>query len=626
MKTQPQKHANKISFTKFPDSKTLRLSVFFLVLSAVLTLLVVFLPDLFRQQYYKAAINSPRRFELPSFLSGGFAQTDRHGDTNYTHESTFQAYYILSKSLPLETSNPDEAKNYITKLEQREFGRDTQRIYEGIVILKALGMLTGELSEKYYSILLQLSEPQSGFRSNHLRSATVSATAYAFQAIIELGKFDEFKKTETFSSSLQFVASLRESPTSKHSTPSPEASNTTTTTHARYHNATTYGFRDSLNDEATLRSTWFAVFVLSQSDDYDFLTKALAALDKYVYSTQTIDGGFVDKSILTVEEIYYGRSTTASTAQAIYILQFLNSPELQAAVVVGGVEKYFEEKFGAPFKANSYLRSVISHRGVLASAFDPHVSLEATYYFLKLVERFPDIQFGTPRDLETVLLSLSFLFFLSAVIVFYRPQILAQGSDFVAAWSSFFSVAKWSSIYLVLGALSVKFLPQAAVFIYLFFAAHLFFTFLEMCKSDPQLEAPSVVLLNSVLYMVLVALFQFISVFIFAQISIFYALAAWSWASTFALSLVFYSKKDGMKLKFLFFAAFQSWACNTCYLFSYLYTKGDMDLVFRVLNAQGQFYVIFVVLPLVSLFFTYFFTAIVPFIVSPHEPRKLRLQ
>jgi len=78
-------------------------------------------------------------------------------------------------------------------LEAKDFNKNTQDIFQGIVQLKGLGLLkegsvSQQYADKYYNILLSLTERHSAFRLNTLRSASVSATYYAFQAIVSCSK------------------------------------------------------------------------------------------------------------------------------------------------------------------------------------------------------------------------------------------------------------------------------------------------------------------------------------------------------------------------------------------------------------------------------------------------------
>jgi hypothetical protein len=64
----------------------------------------------------------------------------------------------------------------------------------------------------------------------------VQATFFAFKAIEELGKFDEFKATEQYRAALSFVSSLREESLG--------------------------GFSDVAGQNATLQATYYAVRIL----------------------------------------------------------------------------------------------------------------------------------------------------------------------------------------------------------------------------------------------------------------------------------------------------------------------------------------------------------------------------
>ena len=70
------------------------------------------------------------------------------------------------------------------KAESRDFDKNIEGIYEGVYLLKTLGLLDSKLTEKYYSAVLQLNEPNSGFRHDMSESASIRATYYAFETMV----------------------------------------------------------------------------------------------------------------------------------------------------------------------------------------------------------------------------------------------------------------------------------------------------------------------------------------------------------------------------------------------------------------------------------------------------------
>lgn len=72
-------------------------------------------------------------------------------------------------------------------LEAKDFDQNAEKIYRGVMQLKALGLqgsVAEQYSNKYYTLLQSLAEPRSAFRMDSSHSASVSATFYALQAIV----------------------------------------------------------------------------------------------------------------------------------------------------------------------------------------------------------------------------------------------------------------------------------------------------------------------------------------------------------------------------------------------------------------------------------------------------------
>eukprot|EP01098_Paradermamoeba_levis_P006707 TRINITY_DN2786_c0_g1_i1.p1 TRINITY_DN2786_c0_g1~~TRINITY_DN2786_c0_g1_i1.p1 ORF type:complete len:349 (+),score=125.23 TRINITY_DN2786_c0_g1_i1:101-1147(+) len=277
---------------KFPDAKNFQISFFLFVAGVSLFFSPVFIPDLQSGSLYNGAVSSVRNFELQDELNAGaFKETDRSGDTRPSWEATFRGVSVLGKP-----EHVEGAKAFVLQAQQKGFNKNAKEIYEGITLLKKLGLLGDDqvTLNKYYDSILALSESNSAFRLNSGRSASVAATFYAFEAIEELGKFKEFQATPQYTSAVNFVAAQKEFG----------------------------GYHDVPNKNATILTTFHAIQVLAKTQPTDEQNeKFFGNLTNYVLRVQSPDGGFFN-SLLEAKDATKVPST-ATTAQAIYIVEFL---------------------------------------------------------------------------------------------------------------------------------------------------------------------------------------------------------------------------------------------------------------------------------------------------------------
>jgi len=598
-----QQSANKkdknlaaFSFIKFPNAQILRLSVLFQVLALACFVLPFFLPDLGKELYRQKAIQSVGQFELTNeIFKGQFKSTTHSGDTRPNNDATFMAVSILTSVPGGRVKHEDKAHHALSHLEAKDFNKNTQEIFQGIVQLKGLGLLkegsvSQQYTDKYYNILLSLTERHSAFRLNTLRSASVSATFYAFQAIKELGKMDQFKKSEEFNSAVHFVASMKDT--------------------------TSGGFRDATGENATLLATWHAIHVLSEKDakTSELVAKAYEGVDRFVFRCQARDGGFLNAPVETVQELYFSHSNMSTTSQAIYVLEFLMAANKLHL-------SFTEPAHAAYFDAISYLRSCLSLRhGVLGSYPSDETDLQATYYFLQLVNDYPSVVYGIPRALQILFVGIGVLFFLASVYYFYSPRIPSGGAATELA-----SELKTTAVFLVLGAVAMQVMPSAATLIYLAFSVHLVVQFYEVVSSDVTDGILSLIAsANAFCCVGLVFVFTYISPLIFANVRIFYVLAAWSAVSTFVVTLTSCYMSGVKKVRFYVSAGYLSWIANTVLCYAFLYGRGELAVVYRFIAVHGHFPAIFVLLPLVTLVLAYALSAAasVVYLQGEQKPEK----
>jgi len=156
-------------------------------------------------------------------------------------------------------------------------------------------------------------------------------------------------------------------------------------------------------------------------------------------------------------------------------------------------------------------------------------------------------------------------------------------------------------IFLALGSISLRNFPTVSVLVYLAFAFWLAIEGYEVQKSDPEGEMLLLALGITTAFVVpMLLLIGWISTII-AQISFFYLLLGWFSVVVFVSTLIALHLKLKASAIVKLSAAFQAWAFSVVAQFGYLYGRGEMEMVYRLLSTQGQFYIVFVLLPFLML-------------------------
>jgi len=116
---------------------------------------------------------------------------------------------------------------------------------------------------------------------------------------------------------------------------------------------------------------------------------------------------------------------------------------------------------------------------------------------------------------------------------------------------------------------------------------------------------------NGLLFMFLVLVFSWVSPFMFAHPSIFQVLLVWNFVTNFGVSYGanFWMPKP-QKLNFFVKTGFLSWITTVVMLFMFLFARGDLELLLRLVEIRGTGPFVFVVFPVLNLVSSYFFSAI----------------
>jgi len=184
-------------------------------------------------------------------------------------------------------------------------------------------------------------------------------------------------------------------------------------------------------------------------------------------------------------------------------------------------------------------------------------------------------------------------------------------------------------VFLALGAVALQVCPSAATLVYLAFAVHLVVQFYEVVSTDSTDGLLSLVAsANAFCCVGLVFVFTYISPLVFANVRVFYVLAALGALATFVVTLTSCYMSGVKTVRFYVSASYLAWIANTVLCYAFLYGRGELSIVFRLIVAHGHFPAIFVLLPLVSLVFAYAFSAAgsVAYLQGMQEQKKQKKQ
>eukprot|EP00005_Dracoamoeba_jomungandri_P012613 CAMPEP_0174263602 /NCGR_PEP_ID=MMETSP0439-20130205/19298_1 /TAXON_ID=0 /ORGANISM="Stereomyxa ramosa, Strain Chinc5" /LENGTH=646 /DNA_ID=CAMNT_0015349027 /DNA_START=57 /DNA_END=1997 /DNA_ORIENTATION=+ len=563
------------SFSQFPDGSTFQLVILLVVLGLAMFVVPMVIPDLGSGYFKSKAVSSALKFAITNSVHKGTYKTSTSsGVAQPDQEATFMAVSILTKNKGNSLPEEETTRDYVNQLEETDFNRNTKEIYQGIVQLKGLGILDDpsifqQYSNKYYNHLLQLTERHSAFRLNALRSASVSATFYAFQAIKELGKMELFKKTEEFGAAIHFVASMKDTESG--------------------------GFREVTGVNATVEATYHAVRILAENEgETETIARAFADVPRFLFNCQVKDGGFLNQPGST-EDLYFKHSPVHTTCQALYVLEFfVRTGKLSLSVT--------DAPFSHHYNAINYLRIAVHslNHGVLGEYPSDESSLKAAFYFLELVNDFPSITYGIPRELQNALVGIGCFLIFYAIFVFYSPQV--EGRTYTLR-----KEVKIVFVLLVLSGLCLRIVPQLAVLAYLALAMHIAVKFYEAVNTDHTGDGLMVMiaLAQAFCYLGMAVGFTYMSPLVFSNIQVYYILGVWQVIVTFFITIVACYMTEIKKVFFFINTGYVAWALNTILFYSYLYGKGEFDNAYRLIVVHGHFPGIFVFLPFLTLGLTY---------------------
>jgi len=179
----------------------------------------------------------------------------------------------------------------------------------------------------------------------------------------------------------------------------------------------------------------------------------------FVFSCQTVDGGFADIPEQAEDEL--AKSDAETTLQGLHILYSLTK--------VGVLDNSFlSELSGVEAAASAYVRGCLKGRkGVRANLHSKTIDLRANFRFMELIEEFDQFDYGSIAELDTLLTGIGILCGLLGIWYFYKEQLVAEKTlpeNFVKDMSRELIVIFALS---TAGLLSIYFIPCFSILVYL---------------------------------------------------------------------------------------------------------------------------------------------------------------
>eukprot|EP01097_Dermamoeba_algensis_P007288 TRINITY_DN457_c0_g1_i6.p1 TRINITY_DN457_c0_g1~~TRINITY_DN457_c0_g1_i6.p1 ORF type:complete len:286 (-),score=85.27 TRINITY_DN457_c0_g1_i6:91-948(-) len=252
-------------------------------------------------------------------------------------------------------------------------------------------------------------------------------------------------------------------------------------------------------------------------------------------------------------------------------------------------------------EAFSYLRATLSSSGVAPGALLKGRDLEATYYLWLVVSNFDYISYGTPREFQYLLLSLSLIAFVGAAFFFYKEQVATNVLNVVTPHFTYTLAA------LALAYLSIKSFPGLALVVFFFYTFYLIIEAYKLEETEDNIDGLLILDAGLITFIYLGAAFSFnlMNPATFTQLYALVALLILTFLSVFVVTIgaAYFSKYK--KLTLFVYGAFLGWVANTFFLLSFLYGRADGDVTARFLYIRGFLPVVVLGIPFATLGLTY---------------------
>uniref|UniRef100_A0A7S4KF68 Prenyltransferase alpha-alpha toroid domain-containing protein n=1 Tax=Paramoeba aestuarina TaxID=180227 RepID=A0A7S4KF68_9EUKA len=545
------------------------LAFVFICLSIGSIVATFFLSGLVHNSVYSSAANLDEFVLGANGVSPGlYRATARSGDTSPSLSALAHAVSILRETNGA-ISNVKNVREFLAHIEPEISG--IVNIHDFVSVSAFVGSMTEADSAIYYEKLTDLVSSEGGFRSEEGAPAAVSATLLGLDALHHINRLHKFKKTEDFEDTIAFVRSLR---TARNET---------------------FGYKEFSLPKArpTLPASYSAYRILEK---YDTLkAEDTEGLIEFVSSCQTADGGYLPHPTRDNHEVYYETGSLEFTTQAVYLTASIQSVEFQSPLLA--LEN------SDMYHAVSFLRASVSDGSVKSNPQVYYSNIRATDDLITLVNKFENIDIDTPRSLQIGLIGASIFFFSLFLYNIY--------SDALSRVKGFDShhVVSGSVVLLLATAATLMLKPNFTVVPIVFLTAFLLRILRDHSEDYAKTGDDSVIsvaLGGSLIYGAFLFACVYFAPLAFTQMPLYYVLVLWGAVGVFLAYVI--AKQFLLNTKpqsFYYSAATMSWVINTLLLYSLLYARGIITVVHRLIIISGNFFSVYVALPIASLVLIY---------------------
>eukprot|EP01100_Stratorugosa_tubuloviscum_P000565 TRINITY_DN1123_c0_g1_i1.p1 TRINITY_DN1123_c0_g1~~TRINITY_DN1123_c0_g1_i1.p1 ORF type:complete len:603 (-),score=278.28 TRINITY_DN1123_c0_g1_i1:142-1950(-) len=561
--TSTKKENSQKLFIK-PSEKAVKHELPKFLLAIFLIIGAFILPELLNNISQSIVVRSVQQFELENELAAGtYKLTLSPYDTQSSDRATFYAVSIIGEQTDY-YQHLEQTKSYTQPLEDNLFKNNLETSFQSILMLKNLKMLetsgpsATQLINNYYRNILSFSAVHSGFKlSATTEQPSVSATSFAFKAIEQLGKMEEFKSTNEFKHAITFVASMQ--------------------------NTSSQGFRDSQNDDDSMSATLLALQILSFAP-VETMHELVSSVSQFIFACQCYDGGFSQTTVINPKKC---SSNFISTAQALHILSLAN--------YAAGL---FDISY---FNANSYLRACLSLQGVLPHYSASTVDLESSYYFIELA-RNSNVNFGTPRIVAGSLLAAGLLFIALGFWGLFKNQYSSIENQI--------KNVKQVLLFNIIGIVLLNFIPAASFFAFTLQAMFIVKIIFDIQKTDPSQTIHHLAGSIFATFFTVIWLLSSATPELFVHPAIFLFILIWAPVSSFIGSYGYVLFMGSTTLDKNLQSSYCASILNLVIFFNYLYFRGNLNVLYPLLSIKGLTTLTFVGVPftilIVSLIATVF--------------------
>jgi len=322
----------------------------------------------------------------------------------------------------------------------------------------------------------------------------------------------------------------------------------------------------------------------------------------FVYSCQTVDGGFTEMPVEQEDETV--KSDAATTLEGLHILYSL--------INVGVLDNSFLSELSAvETGASGYIRGCLKGgKGghvIRANLDTKSVDLIANFRFVELVEEFDQFDYGTVAEFKTLLLGASILFSILGIYHFYKEQLSAEKSlpeeflkEVPREITTIFGLG-------LAGVVSLYFVPSVSIIIYLALFIYIGMRLFDYIANDQsQGEFLTIAAVTTSFHFVLLVLLNSTTRGTFFTNSyFFYLFTIWFVVVTFFAGFLSTAISGSRKPSLYISAAYAGWVASLIVNLIYVTSSEVWPIAHSLISIRGDAPVVYFVLPFASLALSY---------------------